>query len=267
MAAHWHASHWIGDAGSAPDPPDTPTLAVADDGDGTATATISGSTAGATNAVYTSPFSGEIGGGSWTLAGSRTGDGDVSLATGTGHFWAYVLSTVSGQTAASASVYFTVTDGTEAVHYRCLTAVQARIRALSLSGIENANVLVKKLPIEKWAFRDTGLGLPGVLVTPQRETMDPRAGTNIRDDVGYGVLVTVCQADNQDHTLEAGLSERILWREKVARAFRSQRLSGVSEVYTCRIEPGDPLIPAAWLQQVHASALLLRFLSREVRGI
>ena len=62
-------------------------------------------------------------------------------------------------------------------------------------------------------------------------------------------------------------------RELAERALRNQRLSGVTEVYTCLVEPArfaprrDPNGPLPPAYQSMVSAFTVRAMSREVRGI
>lgn len=265
----WLPSYWIGqtvESGGGAEI-DTPTLSIADAGDGTgATATIAGGTAGATNVVYTGVFSGNAGNLAWTSAGSRTGNGTVSLSLDTGLYLAYVLSTKDGLSAASAPVYFSVTDDENPIHYQCLLAVQARIRALLLDDIAADHVEIRKVPT------DRHLSLPGIVVSPARQVMAP-AGTNERDDVIDPVAVVIYAADNRflwadnaDDT-KADLRKYTGWLERIARAFRHQRLSGVDSIYHCTVEPLDPLSLAAGLQNAFVSGCLLKFVSREPRGL
>lgn len=68
-----------------------PTLTITDSADGShATATITGSTPGTVNSVYTKPRSY----GTWELNGTRIGDGDISLtiAGGIGAYFGRVVS-------------------------------------------------------------------------------------------------------------------------------------------------------------------------------
>lgn len=76
------------DAGGST-PPTTPSIAIVDKGDGTgAVATISG-TGGAAVSVYIAPVVAAPANLSFTLAGSRTGDGTVPLALSPGSYLAY----------------------------------------------------------------------------------------------------------------------------------------------------------------------------------
>lgn len=64
------------------------TISVADNGDGTATVTITGSDAGATNTVYVATADNLWGlVKAWTVAGSRVGDGTVQITTGRGNWF------------------------------------------------------------------------------------------------------------------------------------------------------------------------------------
>jgi hypothetical protein len=73
--------------------------------------------------------------------------------------------------------------------------------------------------------------------------------------------------DNQESTLQLNLGVMSKWQEIVMRAFQNQRLPGVGEVVICHVEPADAVIPIAWGHDVLASAVLLRFNTREPRGI
>mgnify|MGYP001585030451 CR=1 FL=1 len=262
----WHTYYWFDETtGGAVT---APTLAVADLGTGLgATATISGGDSGATNTIYTQAFDGALGTAAWTTSGSRVGNGAVTLSLGIGHYLA-VCKSVQGDTANfSTTVYFVVTSTTTAILYQILLAVRSRIQALLLDGIANASVVVKKLPMERTFAAQGGIALPCVLITPQTERMPPLAGTNIKDDITYGVLVTLIASDNQEKTLALNLDRLTLWRERIAKAFRNQRLPGVDSVITASAEPADTVIPAAWAKNLLASAILLRFTSREARGL
>ena len=154
----------------------------------------------------------------------------------------------------------------EAVFYQCLTAVRSRIRALALSGIADASIVAKKLPLPR-AFRDTGgIALPAIIITPHRDRIDTAAGTNARDEITYHVLVTIFAADNQEATLAASLDTYLKWRQRIHTAFRNQRLTGVSSIVNCRVESYDVLHGPSWMDNLFVSGLILQFISRETRG-
>ncbi len=262
-------------SGAATTAPASPTLAVADNGDGSgATATISGAGGDVTLTIYVLPFDGlEVEGATWRSCGSRASNGTLNLTLSTGHYFGYALAVDSGGGAASNVVYFSVTSGGESVLFQCLQSAQARIQAILLPGLTSGNVIVRKLPLDRYVGSGQPTTFPAILLTPVVERMPPLSGTVNFDDVTYGVLCTIVDRDNQEPTLAANLPRYTLWREKIARAFRNQRLAGVvladgsNPIINAEVDPGEQLIPAAWSANLYASALLLRFVSREPRGI
>jgi hypothetical protein len=132
--------------------------------------------------------------------------------------------------------------------------------------VASASVLVRKVPWD----RDVGTGktfaFPIIQVSPHgQEQMNPAAGTNLKDDVGYGVLVSVMDLDNQS---QSNLRERRLrWREAMIRTFRHARLPGITEVFDCVIEPNVIVHAPNWLDHnLWTSFFVLRFIARETRG-
>lgn len=152
----------------------------------------------------------------------------------------------------------------DSVWHRCLLAVQTQIKALDLDDVAAASVVVQKVP---WArdFSNGARTFPGIVICPwQTEDMNPLAGTNRRDDVGYPVLVSIVARDNQD--LTGNLATYLLWREKIARHFRNQRLLGVPEIIKAIPIPLNVVLPEAFVKGVFHSAIVFRFISRESRG-
>ncbi len=148
----------------------------------------------------------------------------------------------------------------DSIYYRCLLATQARIQSLSLEDIPSDNVVLQKLP-----HLENSTPLPCILLSHLgSEDVSSQLGTNLRDDVGYPVVVSMIAADNQDQQQHA--SKYLLWRERVSQSFRHQRLTDVPEVWTCRVEPHDVTTSDAFVQNIYHSSLLLRFFSREPRG-
>ena len=112
-------------------------------------------------------------------AGSLNNSGTVSLALAAGHYFAYAASSNGGSTMISNITYFVVTDGLEALHVRCLTAVQARIRSLALAGLSGGNIVIQKLPLDRPLVGSGGIGLPAsrtllMVQSQQEEGLPPR---------------------------------------------------------------------------------------------
>jgi hypothetical protein len=241
-----------------------PELTITDLGDGSgATAAIAGLEAGSTSLLYLRPFSGDAGATPWQAGGFVDSTGELALSLAPGHYFAYVVSDAGGLQTASRVVYFTVTDGVEAIHSRCLAAVQSRIRMLALDGVADERVIIEKLPIAR-NFEPEDL--PTIIVSPKRAAMPADAGTNGLDDVHYDVLVALVDSDNQQPTDVELLDRQLLWRQQISRAFRNQRLPGVPEVINSAVEPDDGPHEHGWKHELFNTALRLRFTSREPRG-
>jgi len=239
-----------------------PTLAVSDNADGTGgVATIAGGDAPSTHEVFVQRVDGELGTSTWLSKGSRVGNGTVDIAAEPGYYWVKVEATNGSESGTGNLVYAAFTSGDEAVLFQCLTAVQSRIQTLALSGIANQSVVVRKVPDDK------NITKPAVVIAPLgRETLDPADGTNNRDDVGYPILVALLDGDNQNPT--SNHDRNLLWREKIRRAFHNQRLPGVDAIITAFVEPLPVTDAAAWFERnTFVTAMLLRFISREPRGI
>lgn len=271
--AHYYASQFYG--GNAPtSPPGPVSFTIVDHEDGTgATVTITGDD-DSTHTVFVEYFDQTLGGGPWYDMGSIEGSGDVVLDLPPGHYLIYVLATNINGNSITGVVYFAVTDDVDSIHYRCCLAVQTRIRAAALTGVDFDSVVVQKLPLGR-AFlpRDGGptplppeLSLPGIIVSPVgSETRDAMGHTNAQDNNGYPVMVTILAADNQELDLTG---RELRWREQITRAFNKQRLPGVREVLMIRIETSPVIVPESWINSsLWHSSLIIRCEARENRGL
>lgn len=253
---YWPSVYWVG----ADSLISTPTIVWTDAADGTGGAVVvSGSYSVATNTIYYQTFTGTIGTSTWTNGGSRTGDGSVTMTLAAGHYLIYCRSAYGDESADSTPHYIQVTSGTESVEYQCLLAVQARIAALTLSGIDAADVIVRQVPTER------NVTLPAIVVAPQRSIHATREGSNLRDDVTYGVYVAIFAADNQ--ALTANTATYTKWIQQIAKAFRGQRLSAVSESIICTVEPVATVPWGDWLNNIFAGGMLVKCVCRETRGL
>ena len=236
-----------------------PTLAVADNADGTgATATIAAGEAAATNVVKTRL----LGTATWVTSGTRTGNGTVALALGLGVYAAYVQSSSGGVTVYSTPVLFTTTTNVGSVMIRLLGAVRTVIRSLSLAGIDSANVDYRKLPWER------GLAKPGVWICPGKEGARP--ANNESEDLDYPIDVVVVRASNQSLTDE--MAAFTLWRQRVRLALTPAPgyrpiLDSVAEAYSVRVEPGPVYDPGSFAAQHDVGALRVWVTCRESGGV
>lgn len=245
-----------------------PVYQWSDNKDGTgATVDISGCLPGDVNNVYYQKFTGGLGSaGTWVSGGALTGNGSVVLSLEAGHFFGYVR-TLSGVSVTVSSVeYFAATTGTDSMHFLLLQAIQARIIAVGLAEV-GSNVLIRKIPTERGL--DSGqIVYPAVIVSPLGTEQLP-GGTNVRDDVGYPVLVSVLAANNQDLT-ENNLNKFLLWRELIAKAFRGDQqlvTGGDWNAHKTKIEPGPVISPSAVWNNLYQCSLTIRCEARQTRGL
>ena len=239
--------------------PDAPILSVVDNADGTATATVSDSTPGSANVVLTIAVDSDFVAGIWISGGSCVGDDAVVLTLDDGLYWARVESTLNRQTVVSAPCYFRVSSTSQAVYQAVLQSIQAKIIALGLS-ISAENVVVGKVA------NDRNHSKPCILISPyRREELKAAAGTNLRDDIGYQIQISILDADNRDPS--ANLNTYLLWREQIRRAFHNSRLAGVGSVYSTQVMPLQVVDADAWFQRNQfVSGLVVHCISRETRS-
>ena len=144
---------------------------------------------------------------------------------------------------------------TDSIAKQCYDAVVTGIQALSLSGLETTEVNLRKV------VRDRAHIHRGVTLAPMRAT--EAAGTNERDDFGYGVLVIFVQGTGNGYGDDI---ERVSqWRQQVRKTFHNKRLSGVTQSSVCSVQHGDPFLPKELQGQNDVSSLVIRCWTRETR--
>lgn len=121
----------------------------------------------------------------------------------------------------------------------------------------------EEIAIRKWPYdksRDKDHWYPGITISRAME--NERPGTNERDDVGYGIQVTMVM-DNSAYPDELDYFSE--WRQKIRKAFIHQRLTGTGTdtIYTCLVEPGPVYknVP----ENYDIDTLVIRVMSREAR--
>ncbi len=237
-------------------------LAVADSGDGTGgVATVSGVNVAATVSVYYSLWTGEPASYAWTLLGSRTGNGTVAAALSTGLYQWQAVSVLAGATEVGPLVYQPLSDADEeAVHFGILSNVKARIDSLALSGLPATKTMRKWIP----RVADGVPALPACLIAPLGAEQYEGILTS-QDDVGYPVVVAIL--DKLQGDPQSNMNRDLLWRQKIAKAFRFQRLPGSPAVINAKPMPGPVVDPGAFESHYLASVLAFSFTSREGRGL
>lgn len=239
-----------------------PSLAIVDNGDGTgAVATIVDSDVTAVNMIQVLRLEHGFLDMQIEDVQSRIGDGEVTLDLSPGLYFGLIASTVNGRTATSSLVFFRVTLGNEPMHYSILQAAGSVIGALSLEGLPAGHLIVRAQPPASGV-----VVVPSIVVTTEGETEQELSGWNDKDQISYPVRVLFF--------LESGVTNEIDesrlygWREAIRKAFRKQRLAGVSEVFTCSVENlqiTDLLTLDIYSKLV--GGIVLRFHVMESRGI
>jgi len=135
-------------------------------------------------------------------------------------------------------------------HKDILDAVQTAIDALSLTDCEE--VAVRAVP------KDGGEFYHGITVSPVAE--QEFAGTNTREDIGYGVQITMVVANDVDPT-EGDLLTT--WRQTIRKKFIHQKIASITTVTTCLVEPGP--VYANTPEHLDISTMIIRVISRETR--
>ena len=245
-------------------------LSIADNIDGSgATCTITGSDSGTTNTLYTVALASYTPTPTvplWSAAANRTGDGTVTLPN-IGYYFAYCQGTVNSQTAFAPPQPYLASISGDAVLDRCMSAMQGKVRGLSLLGgsvsppgaLSPGQVYVKAaIDLNKLKVQ-----LPAVFVTPGG-TESVEGMVSGMDDIGYPIAVTIVDRWSSSYTPPAATYYK--WREQIFRALRFQRLPGVNEVYTVKPEPRAIVEWKTLEFNTFYSGLLFRAISREGRG-
>ncbi len=231
-------------------------LGVSDATDGTGgTAAVTGSNVASTNTLYKAPWTGTTGALTWTLVGSRTGDGTLAIASAAGFFLFRLDNLLTGVTTVL-NVYQPLTDATtQAMLYRAMVSAKNRVDGLAL-GVTTS---VRWLPRKQMSSEGTIIA-----ITPVNSETFPGI-MNATDDIGLPFAVVVMDPSNQDPTLN--LNRNLLWRERILSALRYQRLAGVAEGYICNPEPAMIVNPGMFdAENLTFSPLFFRLITRTVRG-
>ena len=230
-----------------------------------ATATIAGSDGGSNNDVYTqNPRSG-----AWTLSGSRTGDGAVTLGLARGLYWAYVAGEVGGSPAVSpvtSSLTAVTRSGDESIQEQLMNAVVAGIQAISptVTG-PTWSLSASRVYKQKVGAPHPNMTYPAVVVcAPVAETIG--GGDNLREDYGHPVAVLIVNKSSIDNPDD--IPDFTLARDRIIKYFISQhlQLTGI-QTMTCTVEAGPIFNPPDTGFHETISTFTLRFRVRETRGV
>lgn len=144
---------------------------------------------------------------------------------------------------------------------QALDAVATAIQGLDLTGLPDDEVRVRR-----WPWKETSQGtVPhrGITVHPLTEAEYP--GTNERDDIGYGIGVTIIVGS--DHAAYEQIDRVPAWREAIRRNLHRTRLglsiTGCNEL-DFMVSHGQLNVPKD-LSKYEVSTLFCRYAIRESR--
>lgn len=242
------------------------TITAADGQDGgTLTVTVSGSASGSVS-VYHQAMDAT----SWTLLGARTGNGIVSGTVDSGK--TYFLYAIESTTL-SAVITSVVTNDTDSVMERILSAVQSQLQLVATAGGFPGNGTnsfpgLKASQIVRQDELDVGIVesvFPCIVVVPGSNESVGSDEMTQTDDITYPVMCFIL--NTHDMTDTENKDRYLYWREQISRKFRYQRVSGVTECRTTMIQ--YPQIFEAYQAQYaqFRSAIQLSVVCRETRGV
>jgi hypothetical protein len=144
---------------------------------------------------------------------------------------------------------------------RVYEAMRDRIRGLSLSGIDSANIVSGQWYPRALADVDPA---PQIVVSPIHAESFP-GGMNSTDDIGIPAAIVIIDKLNQK--VQENFSRNMTWRWSILSALRYQRLTGITEVYTVNPEPSEIFSQSMAKQfNLYVSTLVFRAMTRTVRG-
>lgn len=149
------------------------------------------------------------------------------------------------------------------LHRQILEAVQSQIRHLNLQYVDDDQVVIWKdtLRIERL---DAGQ-FPCVGIFHGGESEQYRTLNNGQEEVGYPVIVALCDTDRADGKPSQSLryDARLYWRQRVIRAFDGLPL--ITDVCYCTLSPRQIMVPPEWLVGRWISNILFYFWARVTR--
>lgn len=153
---------------------------------------------------------------------------------------------------------------------RLYAATLSRIKALKLPCIDPTNIIGQTLA---WLFDNTSLKFPCVIVSVADDLINWREGTNEKDQLEFGVFVTLALA-NPDVSGNRGVGLQMEWRRKIRQSFQNLSLgrfteftqdSNPDQYRKSNVENGAKYLEAAKRMQLDANYFLIRHTVAEGR--
>lgn len=155
----------------------------------------------------------------------------------------------------------------ESTHLQILEHVQTGIRDLDLEGVDDENVVLLKH--DKRLERIEAGGFPCCIVmhSGESEIYDGEGSTNAFEEIGYPVVVLMCDIDRTNEPDQELLHDRRLWwRERIVMRFLNKHLSSSPQVCRCTLSSRPIMLTADWMERsVWKSPLHFIFWARAYR--
>lgn len=200
----------------------------------------------------------------FTSKGTRSGDGNVTITLVPGYYWIYAQGLVAGDVAISNLFYAYATEHTDAMASRCVDALEARLAGLVMTTAQGVTLPTANIYKRILLATDGDIQYPCILLTHEHGRESQEGTTTGKDDIGYPINVYVIDRHGGDYKTKR--KTWLKWRQQVFRALRNQRLAGIVESLTVKMEPDpvfDPKLPA---YQVVILGFVARCICRETRG-
>lgn len=98
----------------------------------------------------------------------------------------------------------------------------------TVRDIKSAAIVIRKLPerLTWWERNFQTETMPGILISPVSVTRPATAGTNVRDDALYKIVIQVLDKDTGKNKVR-NLRTYLKWQEQIARYLQSQTRENV----------------------------------------
>ena len=206
----------FGTAASSGSPPNAPTIAAVDNGDGTATVAVSGSSAGSTNQlVYSYNHA------AFTNGDSRTGDGDIDVDVSNGLYIFVITSTLDGEVAVADPALLFVAGRSDAVTVSVANALVSQLA----DGAFSQSFVPRLVFDNELELKNAGTLHVDVIMADVNADVESQTG--VVYTVPIDVVVRQRFARNNDGDVPAAdVNNLILLVEEVFEGLALARLSG-----------------------------------------
>lgn len=198
----------------------TPTLTITDNQNGTATLTVSGGNASASNLIRYSRI--EIPG--WDDITTITGNSFAVIAVNPGLRWFSAFSSLSGESAVSPPTPAIITLNPLAVFEQCLQSIMTVLQGAASASKFGEITPDRIVHQDKVDSEHLGVSVPAIVITPGLNENE-EGGTNASDDISYPIMIGI--VDRKDTHEVANTPTYFYWREVVRQLFNNKRLPGV----------------------------------------